>query len=373
METPSSSEPTRPSQWASGTWGTNATTFTYVTGDAHTGTRSVKVQMTSRTDGDAKWVWTAVPVTGGAFYEFSDWYKSSVDTHPIAIVTDVSGVVTYLDLKGAPASATWRQYRTKFRVPATTSTVQVGHVLAAVGWVQVDDVSFATTTVQGFSRGLVSLTFDDGWASIYLNALPLLKKYGFASTQYIISGLVDTPDYMTKTQVGAFLSAGHELAAHTVSHPDLTTLASGAVLTELTQCKQWLLSNYGVTAASLATPYGAYNTAVLAQIASVYPAHRSVDRGVNAKDDFDAMNLKIHHVDAATTLQEYNEWLNEAVQYKLWVVMVYHQIDDSGASYATSPAALDAQLASIAGSGVAVRTVNAALTEVVAQAPAKLP
>lgn len=39
----------------------------------------------------------------------------------------------------------------------------------------------------GFSRGLISVTFDDGWASQHENALPILDEYGIPATLYITS------------------------------------------------------------------------------------------------------------------------------------------------------------------------------------------
>src|SRR4051812_22958545 len=75
---------TAPAGWTAGTW-SNAPTPPTVTfrwaSDAHTGNRSARVEVTGyTTDGDSKWVPDPVEVSGGAYYTFSDWYKSNAST-----------------------------------------------------------------------------------------------------------------------------------------------------------------------------------------------------------------------------------------------------------------------------------------------------
>src|SRR5882757_1771876 len=40
----------------------------------------------------------------------------------------------------------------------------------------------------GCGQGLVGLTFDDGYADFVDYALPVLKRYGFTATAYLIAG-----------------------------------------------------------------------------------------------------------------------------------------------------------------------------------------
>src|SRR3954465_6555116 len=54
----------------------------------------------------------------------------------------------------------------------------------------------AANTPQLFSQPIVSVTFDDGWESVYTVAMPLLQKYGIHTTQYILSGTEKYPAYM---------------------------------------------------------------------------------------------------------------------------------------------------------------------------------
>ena len=44
----------------------------------------------------------------------------------------------------------------------------------------------------GRGQGLVGLTFDDGYADFAEYALPVLKRYGFSATLYVIAGRMGT-------------------------------------------------------------------------------------------------------------------------------------------------------------------------------------
>src|ERR1700732_857402 len=44
----------------------------------------------------------------------------------------------------------------------------------------------------GTSRGCVVFTFDDGYADTLTTAAPLMKRYGFGATCYVVSGAIGT-------------------------------------------------------------------------------------------------------------------------------------------------------------------------------------
>jgi hypothetical protein len=132
-----------PTNWSNNSWGTNNAAFSYVN-DAQDGTKSVKVEMTSYTDGDAKWFADAVTVTAGTAYTYSEYYKSSVGTTLVAAFPNADGTTySYVDLAAAPAVADWTKYSSDFTVPAGVNKVSIYHVLMAVGTLQIDNVSLA--------------------------------------------------------------------------------------------------------------------------------------------------------------------------------------------------------------------------------------
>ena len=69
----------------------------------------------------------------------------------------------------------------------------------------------------------VILTFDDGYENNYTNAYPLLKKYGFVGTFFIVTEPVDRgrAGYMSWAQIEIMSTGGMEIGAHSSTHPDL--------------------------------------------------------------------------------------------------------------------------------------------------------
>ena len=109
----------------------------------------------------------------------------------------------------------------------------------------------------------VALTFDDGYADAYTAALPVLQRHGFTATFYVVSDFVGQPGYMTWEQLATLRDAGMEIGAHSVSHPDLTTLDAFELQRQVAQPKAEIEARLGVRVVSFCYPAGHYSWAVL--------------------------------------------------------------------------------------------------------------
>jgi peptidoglycan/xylan/chitin deacetylase (PgdA/CDA1 family) len=112
----------------------------------------------------------------------------------------------------------------------------------------------------------IALTFDDGYADAYTDALPVLKQYGLLATFYIVSNFVGQPGYMTWEQVAALRDAGMEIGAHTVSHLDLTSLDWDTAGFEIAQSKAEIDRQLGINVTSFCYPTGLYNGTIEEQV-----------------------------------------------------------------------------------------------------------
>ena len=363
---------TTPQGWQASNWGTNTSTFSYLN-TGHTGSRSVEVQTTSYANGAANWFYADVPVTAGTTYQYSNWYESNVDTEVDAEVQMSDGSTQYFWLGNVFANPSWTQYKTTFTVPAGAKSMAIYQILAKNGYIISDDYSLSAYNPLPFNRGIVSVTFDDGWTNQYTNALPLLKQYGLPATFYIISGeLTDQPDYMSATQVKNLQLAGNEIGSHSVTHPDLTTVSSTQLQNEMQNSQATLQSVTGVPVTDFAYPYGAYNPNTIAVGKQYYQSQRTVNGGLNTKDNLDLTQLKIYEVDSNISQAQVQGWVNAAVAQRSWLILVYHEIavtptDPTDALYDTQPSDLNAELAYIKNSGVSVETVNQAINEILPQ------
>jgi peptidoglycan/xylan/chitin deacetylase (PgdA/CDA1 family) len=329
--------------------------------------------VTNYVSGSANWDYPAQPVTAGAQYLYSDWYQSSVTTEIDAAVTMASGSVSYYHVANVAPSTAWAQAKAPFQVPAGATKVAIYHLLAADGWLTTDDYSLTPYAPSGLSRGLVSVTLDDGWTNQYTNGLPVLTRYGVPATFYIISGtLTEQPAYMTGAQVQALAAAGHEIGSHTISHPDLTKASTAALTDELSSSRATLQGLIGAPVTDFAYPYGAYNATTINAAKPYYASQRTVDTGYNTKDLFDPTRLKVQNVFDSTTPAQVQAWVHQAEVDRSWLILVYHEVantpsDPTNTTYTTKPADFDAEMAAVRGSALGKVTVRQGLAEVLSQ------
>jgi len=112
----------------------------------------------------------------------------------------------------------------------------------------------------------IILTFDDGSESIVTNALPIMQKYNFTGTAYIVYNYVSTQNYMNPDQIHELYASGWEIGSHSLSHADLTQ-RSDRQMDEIVESRRKLQSLFGVPILSFSYPFGAYDED------SVYYAH----------------------------------------------------------------------------------------------------
>jgi peptidoglycan/xylan/chitin deacetylase (PgdA/CDA1 family) len=342
-----------PAYWTTSTWGTNTTTFSWPA-DAHSGAHSVRVAISAYTDGDSKWVPdddSLVAVTGGRYYRFSDWYKSDASTAVSVYyetATDPPGEGHWANLfSGIAPVSSWTRYRTGFTMPAGAVRAYFAHFIARRGFLQTDDYSMTeAASPPGFSRPMVSLTFDDGSEAFRGRALPMLDAKGFKTTQYIpTQGLTAPldPFMMTPDEVKGLAAAGHEIGSHSVTHPDLTTLSDTMLAAELQDSRTLLEAIVGAgKVRSIAYPFGVYDARVIAAAqAAGYRSARSVEEGYNSPGDLEPYNLRGQNMTSTTTMPTFASWVDYAKAHRYWLVIIYHEIVPDHAPVCTDPETVD--------------------------------
>ena len=204
----------------------------------------------------------------------------------------------------------------------------------------------------------VSFTFDDGLASALTQAAPALAAYGFTGTEYVTSGCIgssgtcradDQATYMTWEQVNQLKNMGWEIGAHTVSHPLLATsdpedqpavLTPAEVIAELTDSRNAIASNVGVTPTAFASPYGDWTPTVLAEIAKVYSSHRgfadSIDQNADGViehgngfpyNDYLLYDLPVQNGVSVAQVQSY---IDQSIANNQWLILTFHDIKPAG-------------------------------------------
>ena len=164
----------------------------------------------------------------------------------------------------------------------------------------------------------VILTFDDGFEDFYLNALPVLKKYGFTACIFIITGYIGEKsnwDYnwgrfkkrhLSWEQISNLSQAGFEIGSHTVNHPDLTKIPRRYLHFELKASKVTLEDKLGREVSFLSYPFGRYNKLVRDETERVgYKGAFTLSRNLRRKshDSFSIPRMGVYLLDSPLSLR----------------------------------------------------------------------
>lgn len=124
-------------------------------------------------------------------------------------------------------------------------------------------------------RGAITLTFDDGWRSVYENAWPVIRDFPWLRANVgVYTEAVGWPGYLTEDHLDELHEAGWSMVSHTVSHDSLSTLTPGVLEAELRDSQAWLRARGYRGADIFIAPYHDFPDAERAAAASYYRAAR---------------------------------------------------------------------------------------------------
>jgi peptidoglycan/xylan/chitin deacetylase (PgdA/CDA1 family) len=154
-------------------------------------------------------------------------------------------------------------------VPAPEFAAQM-RALKAAGWhaVTMDQLDAYWTRGVPLGPGKpIVLSFDNGYASQYLNAMPILKRLGWVGDENIqLTGLPPSQGGMTDAQVRGLLAAGWELDTQGISHADLITLDAAQLHYQVATARQILRKRFGVPVNWFCYPSGHYDPTVITAV-----------------------------------------------------------------------------------------------------------
>lgn len=128
----------------------------------------------------------------------------------------------------------------------------------------------------GRTRGLVGLTFDDGYEDFLHTAVPLLEGFGFTATVFVLGGLPGGPNdwdhafspkpalkLLEVEQIREVARRGMEVGSHGMSHLALPGLEAETLKREVADSRRILGEILGDEVEGFCFPYGELDTAAM--------------------------------------------------------------------------------------------------------------
>ncbi|MRN40782.1 MAG: polysaccharide deacetylase family protein [Nitrosopumilales archaeon] len=168
----------------------------------------------------------------------------------------------------------WRiQALLVFTVVALSTVTSTAFFLPAISYSQLSPTPSSNNIA---NTKVVILSFDDNRKGDFTYAKPILDKYGFKATFFIICGKTTDKGAMNWQEIASMQSDGMDIESHTMTHKHLNHLSASALNFEIAGSKQCLAS-HGYNTTSFAYPYdeGADNVTVVNTVAKYYDLART--------------------------------------------------------------------------------------------------
>ena len=107
------------------------------------------------------------------------------------------------------------------------------------------------------------ITFDDSNESDILIALPVLKKFEFSATFFILTGKIGRPGYLNESQILEISKNKMKIGSHGINHVPWTSLDKSKLHSELKESKNILEEIINQEIDMLSCPMGQYNRYVV--------------------------------------------------------------------------------------------------------------
>jgi peptidoglycan/xylan/chitin deacetylase (PgdA/CDA1 family) len=182
-------------------------------------------------------------------------------------------------------------------------------------------------------RAEVTFTFDDGSRTQVDHGYPVLFKYHYPATIYLVTKPLGHDDwYMNWGDVKTLELAGWDIEAHTRTHPHLDKISHKQLIVELDGC-QADLRWHGYPAKHFALPYGETDPVVQRALKKRFVSVRAgeiIGNELNWENKLNRYNLSIFPLTEDTDLELVKRLIEHGTFEKRWLILMIHKVLPDG-------------------------------------------
>ena len=122
-----------------------------------------------------------------------------------------------------------------------------------------DELYYSLTTGNVPAKPVV-ITFDDGYDDNYINAYPILKKYGLIGNFFVITDYIGTKSgFMNIDMLKEMYSNGMIIESHTSNHQELKGISDDIKISSIKNAQNFLKENLNIDSKFICYPVGRYD------------------------------------------------------------------------------------------------------------------
>ncbi len=199
----------------------------------------------------------------------------------------------------------------------------------------------------GFSRCAITYSFDDLCANQLPIAIPILDKYNVKASLNVVTDWVKPEEWASVREAGI---RGHEIASHTVSHPNLTEKSVEEFEREQSESKRILEEKTGLEVVTMVYPY--CKTTHEDITAKYYIGARICDERIEPHTPKEMMKISSRGVGPMfnfNSAEAFNKWVDQGAEAGGWCTFLIHGIDGDGGYSAIKSSDLEEHVKYVSG------------------------
>jgi peptidoglycan/xylan/chitin deacetylase (PgdA/CDA1 family) len=190
-------------------------------------------------------------------------------------------------------------------------------------------------------RGAITITFDDGFVSVFENAWPIFQEFDLPANIAVNPVPVDLgwSGYLTPAMLDELDAAGWSVVSHSLEHDSLPSLSPSELDYDLRTSQQWIIDRGYRGWNVFVAPYHAYGPAERAAVAQYYDASRGVSSSQFVPDSLvswmpdDPHQLTAREADllpytTATGRDELRTLLQRTIDEGAFLDIFFHQVPE---------------------------------------------